>query len=129
MLDLSNIRILQWLTVLLLLVIVELNPTDRATIAWNAGDDKAEWYEIRYRSTDLEPQQVTEVSKLNSLEAQAIRPRSGHWAVEVRACRMWEEEVQCSDYVKSDVGGEPTPWVIFWKPPPTTGIVVEEGVN
>lgn len=111
-------------------MVVSLNPTQKAVIQWTPGDDKAEWYEARLRNRDVNPPTYSSVLKVVGLETPALRPRSGHWAYEVRACRVWEGKDQCSEWLKSDEKGEPEPWIIFWKPPPVTGIVIEdEGAN
>lgn len=126
MLGLSNIRSLQWLIVILLLVTVELNPTGKATIQWTPPTD-AEWSNVRLRSLDLEPEVVTISVRVVGSETPAFRPRSGHWAYEVQACKKAEDGKDlCSVWVKSNVEGAPEPWVIFWKPPPTTGLTLEE---
>lgn len=126
MLGLRNIRALQWLIVLLLLVTVELNPNDKRTILWTPGDELAQWYMIRGRFLDVTPNTYTERVRVDGLQTPAFRPRSGHWAIEVQACRIYEEEEQCSEWLKSDEKGEPEPWIIYWKPPPTTGVKVED---
>jgi len=114
---------MQWL---MLLVIVALNPLETATIQWTPGDDLAQWYEVRYRFTDVTPNSFTAIVKTTATQVQVTRPRSGHWAAEVRACRSWENADQCSEWVKSDEKGVPKPWAIFWKPPKPEGIKVED---
>lgn len=124
---LRNFRALPWLIAWLALVTVELDPWQLATIQWIVGGESAaEWYEIRYRWLDVDPQTYTVASKITDLSAIAVRPRSGHWAVEVRSCQTGEEGNECSEWTKSDVKGSPEPWIIFWKPPKPSNIIIED---
>jgi len=122
-------RSLPWLMGVFAIVIVALNPNQSATIQWTPPQD-AQWAEVRLRFLDKEPVSYSETKTVTSNEIPAFRPRSGHWAAEVRVCKNSEDGSLCSVWVKSDVEGQPEPWVIFWKPPLTTGIIVEdEGAN
>jgi len=127
MLALSNHRLLQWLIVVLAFVIVEIN-TERAIVQWTPGDDLYQWHMVRGIWLDKTPEQATDwlrVDKpINSWEA--TRFRSGHFAIEVKACMGKDGEIKCSEGIRSDVMGEPEPWVIFWKPPKPTNIIIED---
>ncbi len=154
MLALSKHRFVQTLMIVVFVTII-LNPVwaisthDAAgdvTVAWEKGDDQVQWHEVRVRWRDLELKYelVTAIMKVDipQLEATISKPRSGHWAVEVRACAsnkakcvdgkiVWELDENgniffCSPWVKSDVVGKPSPWEIYWKPPKPTALSVEE---
>jgi len=128
MLALSNHRYLQWLIVILALVIVELNPGEKATVQWTPGHDLYQWHMVRGIWLDKTPEQPTTWVRIdkpvNSWEAK--RPRSGHFAIEVKACMEKDGEDRCSEAIRSDISGKPEPWVIFWKPPKPTNIIIED---
>jgi len=128
MLALSNHRYLQWLIVILALVIVEINTEKKAIVQWTPGDDLYQWHSIREIWLDKTPEQPTAWVRIhkpiNSWEA--TRFRSGHFAIEVKACMEKDGETKCSKAVRSDVEGKPERWIIFWKPPKPTEIIIED---
>ena len=131
MLGFQTRRLLQWVMVIMALVVVGLN-NETAIVQWTPGDDKAEWHEVRGVWTDKNPEVKTDSTRVNSPKNEwtATRYRSGHFAIEVRACRKWEGKDFCSEWIRSDVNGKPEPWIIFWKPPkPTEFIIEDEGKN
>lgn len=120
------------LFVLLVLVVVGINK-ETVRVEWTAGDDLAQWYEVRTRWRDKSEAIYFSSFRVNEPIHNTIvpRPRSGNFAVEVRACREWEGKDQCSLWLKSDVEGAPEPWIIFWKPQGPDGffIIEEEEIN
>ncbi len=113
--------------ILLILVVVGIN-RERVKVAWTPGDNLVEWFEIRTRWRDKTPQELSPPFRVDGSLAETIipRPRSGNFAVEVRACREWEEKDQCSIWIKSDLEGTPEPWIIFWKPLKPFGLTIED---
>ena len=119
---------MQWVIVILALVIVELNPGQKATVLWTPGDDLYEWHMVRGIWLDLTPEETTGWIKIDKPinEWEAVRFRSGHFAIEVKPCMEENGEPKCAPAIRSDIDGKPKPWIIFWKPPKPTGFIVED---
>lgn len=115
--------------ILLALVVVGINK-ETVKIEWTPGDNLVEWFEVRPRWRDKGEPTYFSSFRVNMPTHSAIvpRPRSGNFAIEVRACRNWNDPppVQCSDWLKSDIKGTPEPWAIFWKPQGPTIFVIDE---
>jgi hypothetical protein len=117
---------------ILTLVVVGINK-EQVTIEWTPGDNLVEWFEVRARWRDKAEAIYFSSFRVDMPTHSAVlpRPRSGNFAVEVRACRNWNDPppVQCSDWITSNVHGKPEPWIIFWKPLMNSSffIIEEEG--
>jgi hypothetical protein len=105
-------------SILLVFIIVGLN-TDTALVRWTPGDTFVQWHEVRTRWRDVDPPTHSTPIHVDmpKTEVTIPRPRSGHFSVEVRACRKYKGKEQCSEWITSDVNGKPKPWIIYWKPP------------
>jgi hypothetical protein len=128
-LGLQKIKILSF--ILLVLVVVGINK-ETVKVEWTPGDSFAEWYEVRTRLRDKAEPVYFSSFRVNEPTHNAIvpRPRSGNFAVEVRACRKDPNNTtkdQCSVWITSDVQGEPEPWIIYWKPQVNNLFVIEDG--
>lgn len=116
------------------------------TFEWTNSDTRTQWFEVRLRSLDLStpPFIATETTRIpkDVFTGTLKKPRSGNWAVEVRACAKVKyecvngvvtstigaegtEEI-CSDWQQSDVVGEPAPWAVTWKPPSVFNINIDD---
>jgi hypothetical protein len=106
-------------SILLVFIIVELNTGDTALVRWTPGDTLVQWHEVRTRWRDVDPHTLSTSFRVDmpTTEATIPRPRSGHFSVEVRACRNYKGKEQCSEWITIDVNGKPKPWIIYWKPP------------
>jgi len=121
--------------------------TDQSvTVGWENTDTKTQWFDVRTRWLDitLDYALITESKKIDMPNLQAIlkRPRTGHWAVEIRACAKYKQTcvdgtvidtadpsgtiTKCSEWVRSDVSGAPEPWAIYWKPASVIGIDIND---
>jgi len=105
--------------ILLIFIIVGLNARDTALVRWTPGDTFVQWHEVRTRWRDVDPHTLLTSFRVDMPKTEFIIPPqgSGHFSVEVRACRNYEGKEQCSEWITSDDNGKPEPWIIFWKPP------------
>jgi len=133
MLGIQKISVL--FIVLLALVTVAINK-ETVKVEWIPGDNLAQWYEVRTRWRDKTEATYFSSFRVNEPTHAVVvpKPRSGHFAVEIRACRKYPEDLtadQCSSWTRSDVEGVDkdlnlNPWEIFWKPQGPSGFFIIE---
>jgi hypothetical protein len=106
-----------------------LDYNGKPTVAWTDTQTGITYYEIRLIGIKVNLQEVifpSETLTMSTREKELIRPRSGDFKVQVRACNA----TQCSEWADSKdpkyatVNGQPMGWIIKWKVPPPTNIII-----
>jgi hypothetical protein len=101
----------------------------KPTVAWTDTQAGITYYEIRLIGIKQNLQEVifpSEILTMSTRQKELIRPRSGNFKVQVRACNA----TQCSEWSDSKnpayatVNGQPMGWIITWKVPKPTNIII-----
>lgn len=101
----------------------------KPTVAWTDTQTGVTYYEIRLIGIKQNLQEVifpSETLTMSTREKELIRPRSGNFKVQVRACNA----SKCSEWADSKdpeyatVNGQPMGWIITWKVPAPTNVII-----
>jgi hypothetical protein len=106
-----------------------LDYNGRPTVAWTDTQTGVTKYEIRLIGIKPSGEEVifpTEILLMSAREKELIRPRSGDFKVQVRACNA----SQCSEWADSKdpkyatVNDQPMGWILRWKVPKPKNIII-----
>jgi hypothetical protein len=121
-----------------------MDSTGSVTLAWDAipanGITDPIWYDVRVIMFDKSPETAYAIGLTTLTDMEILRPRSGHFRFEVRACRysdchcepdsnsdICEDDrsdwAQSTDPTQATVDGVAMGWWVYFKTPPP--IIIE----